>query len=163
MSGTIASPARAFPATTALAGSIWTIRVRSARGRASGCAPRGSIRRRRCPGQCSTRSGGDPYGWAFTGNGIAGDSGAAAAIEVSHDVDTRLADPGVRRLWRDLWNQDAEAEEVGHDAIGSAGIGVAGVVGDQATATFLLTTPWQRPDFSDDPGTGVFFSLAVGF
>lgn len=43
------------------------------------------------PGVALSSVGGDPYGWAFTGRGIASEKGAAAAIELARPDQARLA------------------------------------------------------------------------
>jgi hemolysin activation/secretion protein len=109
--------------------------------------------------------GGDPYGWAFDGGSLAGDSGAAAAIEISRAVETGfprlpglsitgIADYGV------AWNNDARADYA-RDTLGSIGIGVSGMVSDRVTFQVLAATPWTTGEYVDDPGTRVFFRIGL--
>ncbi|WP_133192616.1 ShlB/FhaC/HecB family hemolysin secretion/activation protein [Labrenzia sp. 011] len=117
------------------------------------------------PGAVRFALGGDPYGWAFDGGSISGDSGVASALQVSHDFETgwsalpgltltAFADYGV------VWNEN-EAADYSRDALGSAGIGVSGMVAERVNFQVLTATPWQRPDNAEDPGTRVFFRMGL--
>lgn len=119
------------------------------------------------PGAVQFSVGGDPYGWAFTGHGIAGDRGAAAAFELAHDIDTGrawLAGWQLRGVadYGGVWNNNPGGDVIGRDAFGSFAVGLAGGIGP-ASASVTVATPWLTPDHADDPGTGVFFSVAWGF
>lgn len=117
------------------------------------------------PGAVRFALGGDPYGWAFDGGSLSGDSGFASAFEVSHDIETgwsalpgltltAFADYGV------VWNVD-EAADFARDELGSAGVGVSGMVADRVNFQVLTATPWHRPENAEDPGTRVFFRLGL--
>lgn len=117
------------------------------------------------PGSVRFSLGGDPYGWAFNSGSLSGDSGVASAFEVSHDLETgwptlpditltAFADYGI------VWRADAAAD-YSRDSLGSAGIGVSGMVAERVNFQLLAATPWHRPDNADDPGTRVFFRLGL--
>ncbi|MBD8892632.1 ShlB/FhaC/HecB family hemolysin secretion/activation protein [Roseibium litorale] len=117
------------------------------------------------PGSVRFSLGGDPYGWAFDGGSLSGDSGVASAFEVSHDFETGWSTlPGVTLTafadYGIVWRADAAAE-YSRDSLGSAGIGVSGMVAERVNFQLLTATPWHKPENADDPGTRVFFRLGL--
>ena len=109
--------------------------------------------------------GGDPYGWAFDGSTLSGASGAAAALELSHDIETgwsalpgltltTFADYGV------VWNEEASADYA-RDALGSVGVGVSGMLAEKMTFQLIAAVPWYSPDNGEDEGLRVFFRLGL--
>ncbi|WP_172330172.1 ShlB/FhaC/HecB family hemolysin secretion/activation protein [Mangrovicoccus sp. HB161399] len=111
--------------------------------------------------------GGDPYGWAFDNGSLAGDSGAGAALELSHGFATGIgalpeltatafADYGA------VWSDDAAAEQDGA-TLGSAGFGISGMLAGRATFQLVAAAPWQADDSLDDPGPRLFFRVALPF
>lgn len=117
------------------------------------------------PGAVRFALGGDPYGWAFDGGSLSGDSGLASSFEVSHNVETGWSElPGLTLTafadYGVVWNQGAAAD-YSRDALGSAGIGVRGRVSERVKFQVLSATPWQKPENAEDPGTRVFFRLGL--
>lgn len=111
--------------------------------------------------------GGDPYGRAFDGASAAGDSGAAAAIEVSQRFEppvdflsrTELfgfVDYGV------LWNHDIGVDYE-REALGSVGVGLRGAIGEHMKAQFLVAVPWEDEQGLTDTGNRLFFKLSTQF
>ncbi|MGV0909637.1 ShlB/FhaC/HecB family hemolysin secretion/activation protein [Martelella sp. FOR1707] len=109
--------------------------------------------------------GGDPYGWAFDGGTLSGASGAAAALELSHDFETgwsalpgltwtTFADYGV------VWNEAASADYA-RDALGSVGMGVSGMLAEKMSFQLIAAVPWYSPDNGEDEGLRVFFRLGL--
>ena len=119
------------------------------------------------PAATQVSLGGDPYGWAFDGGALAGDSGAATAIELSRDFETGLdalpmltltgfADYGV------VWNNDVTPDQE-RGTLGSVGLGVSFMLAERAHVQLVAATPWDVEAGMDDPGTRVFFQVAVPF
>ncbi|WP_180901784.1 ShlB/FhaC/HecB family hemolysin secretion/activation protein [Martelella soudanensis] len=109
--------------------------------------------------------GGDPYGWAFDGSSLSGASGAAAALEISHDVETdwsalpgltltTFADYGV------VWNEEASADYA-RDALGSVGVGVSGMFVEKVNFQLIAAVPWYSPENGEDQGLRIFFRLGL--
>lgn len=109
--------------------------------------------------------GGDPYGWAFDGGSLAGASGAAAALEITHDIETgwsavpvlawtSFADYGL------VWNDEAGADYA-RDALGSVGVGISGLYLEKIAFQLIAAVPWYSPDHAEDEGFRVFFRLGV--
>ncbi len=109
--------------------------------------------------------GGDPYGWAFDGGSLSGASGTAAALEISHDIETgwsalpdltwtAFTDYGV------VWN-DAASADYARDALGSVGIGVSGMLKEKMKFQLIAAVPWYSPDNGGDEGLRVFFKLGL--
>lgn len=117
------------------------------------------------PGANQFALGGDPYGWAFDGGVLSGDSGVGAAFEISRTVDTSLAalptvsisaiaDYGIS------WNREVEAD-YDRDTLGSIGFGVSGMLGERMTFQVLAATPWYTGRSVEDRGTRVFFRIGL--
>ena len=109
--------------------------------------------------------GGDPYGWAFDGGTLSGASGAAAALELSHDLETGWsALPGLTlTTFADyglVWNE-AESADYARDALGSVGIGVSGLLAEKMSFQLIAAVPWYSPDNGEDEGLRVFFRLGL--
>lgn len=109
--------------------------------------------------------GGDPYGWAFDGGTLSGASGAAAALELSHDFETGWeALPGL--TWTTfadyglVWNEEAGADYA-RDALGSVGVGVSGMLAEKMSFQLIAAVPWYSPDNGEDEGLRVFFRLGL--
>jgi len=107
--------------------------------------------------------GGDPYGQAFDGGSLVGDSGAAAAVELDRAVDTGLPLLGTVSLlaiadWGVVWNHDTGADYA-RGTLGSAGVGFSGLLRDRVSYQVLAVVPWDATNAVDDPGTRVFFRL----
>jgi hemolysin activation/secretion protein len=109
--------------------------------------------------------GGDPYGWAFDGGTLSGASGAAAALELSHDFETgwsalpgltwtTFADYGV------VWNEAASADYA-RDELGSVGVGVSGMLAEKMSFQLIAAVPWYSPDNGEDEGLRFFFRLGL--
>lgn len=109
--------------------------------------------------------GGDPYGWAFDGGSLSGASGAAAALEISHDFETGWAAlPGL--TWTTfadygvVWNEAASADYA-RDSLGSVGVGVSGMLAETMSFQLIAAVPWYSPDNGEDEGLRVFFRLGL--
>ncbi len=110
--------------------------------------------------------GGDPYGWAFNGDGLSGDRGLAGAVEVDHPVDPGISalSDATLRLFADyggVWN--SPGADFDTDALGSIGIGASGVIHGRVMAQVSVATAWKRPSTIDDPGLRAFFSVGMTF
>lgn len=117
------------------------------------------------PGAVQFALGGDPYGLAFDGGAVSGDSGAATAFELSHGVETgiaalggvsitALADYGV------VWN-NGDVSDAARDTLGSIGIGVSGVLSERVSFQLLAAQAWDTGDTGEDPGTRLFFRMGM--
>ncbi|MAC78153.1 MAG: polypeptide-transport-associated domain protein shlb-type [Rhodobacteraceae bacterium] len=117
------------------------------------------------PGAVQFALGGDPYGWAFDNGSLSGDSGAATAVEIGRDIETRLdvmpeftlsvfADYGT------VWSQSAGIDA---DSLGSYGVGLGAMVADRLMVQLVGALPWTTPDSLDDPGGSVLFRIAMPF
>ncbi|MBB4120747.1 ShlB/FhaC/HecB family hemolysin secretion/activation protein [Martelella radicis] len=109
--------------------------------------------------------GGDPYGWAFDGGTLSGASGAAAALELSHDFETGWAAlPGL--TWTTfadyglVWNEAASADYA-RDALGSVGVGISGMLAEKMSFQLIAAVPWYSPDNGEDDGLRLFFRLGL--
>lgn len=127
----------------------------------------GQYAREPVPGAVQFSIGGDPYGWAFDGSSLSGDSGAAAAVEFSRAVDTGAAALGTVKLtaladYGVVWNNDEQADYA-RDTLGSVGVGVSGMLSERVTFQLVAATPWESGDTVDDPGSRVFFRVGVPF
>ncbi|MGX1306837.1 hemolysin activation/secretion protein [Amorphus suaedae] len=110
--------------------------------------------------------GGDPYGQAFDGAALSGDSGIAGTVEINQGVDLRVDWLGRTALFAfadygKLWNRDV-AIDYTEASLGSAGFGLRALVADHLRGQLMLAVPWEA-DAVDDPGTRVFFRLAAEF
>lgn len=109
--------------------------------------------------------GGDPYGWAFDGSALSGDSGVAAAIELSRPLDTGVAALGTLSLsgladYGIVWNRDVAADYA-RDTLGSVGLGVSGMIGERLTFQLVGAVPWDTGDTVEDPGAGLYFRIGL--
>lgn len=119
------------------------------------------------PAAAQMSLGGDPFGQAFDGSSLSGDSGVAGIVEINQGVDLKVdwIDSSALFVFADygqLWNHDVAVDYTEAD-LGSAGFGVRGRVGDTLQGQLLLAIPWKVDDDIDDPGTRVFFKLAADF
>jgi len=119
------------------------------------------------PAAAQMNLGGDPFGQAFDGSSLSGDSGVAGIVEINQGVDLKVdwIDSSALFVFADygqLWNHDVAVDYTEAD-LGSAGFGVRGRVGDTLQGQLLLAIPWKVDDDIDDPGTRVFFKLAADF
>jgi hemolysin activation/secretion protein len=109
--------------------------------------------------------GGDPYGWAFDGSTLSGDSGVAGAIELSRPVETRIAALGTVSItaladYGVIWNHDVAADYT-RDTLGSVGLGVSGMLNERLSFQIVAAVPWDTGDTVEDPGPGVFFRIGL--
>lgn len=119
------------------------------------------------PAAVQMNLGGDPYGRAFDGMVAAGDSGVAAAFELSHT--TKLRGPVLTNLgyfafvdYGAVWNYDVSAPYI-VETLGSAGFGVRGSFGDRFSAQVLVAFPWEDTAVLSEAGTRVYFKLGASF
>lgn len=117
------------------------------------------------PGAVRFALGGDPYGWAFDNGTISGDSGAAAAVELSRDFETGWGFlPGISVSlfggYGTVWNRSASAGP-SRDSLGSYGLGVSGMLGDTVSFELMATRPWTTPEIFEDPDRRLLFRLVV--
>ena len=119
------------------------------------------------PAAAQMNLGGDPFGQAFDGSALSGDSGIAGMVEVNQGVDLKVDWLGRTALFAfadygELWNRDV-AVDYTHASLGSAGFGLRARMADRVQGQVMLAVPWQVDDEIDDPGTRVFFRLAAEF
>lgn len=119
------------------------------------------------PQAAQVHLGGDPYGQAFDGASLSGDSGIAGTVEINQGVDLKLDWLGRTAVFAfadygELWNRDVSVDYA-HAALGSAGFGVRARVAERVQGQVMLAVPWQVDDEIDDPGTRVFFRVAAEF
>jgi len=120
---------------------------------------------RALPGAVQFALGGDPYGWAFDNGSLSGDSGAAVAIEIGHDIDTGLAQlPGLSLSafadFGTVWNRDAGGGP-GRESLGSYGLGISGLLADRVRFQIIAALPWTTPDSLEDTGRKLLFRLVI--
>lgn len=119
------------------------------------------------PAAAQMNLGGDPFGQAFDGSALSGDSGIAGMVEINQGVDLKVDWLGRTALFAfadygELWNRDV-AVDYTHASLGSAGFGLRARMADRVQGQVMLAVPWQVDDEIDDPGTRVFFRLAAEF
>lgn len=119
---------------------------------------------RELPGAVQFAVGGDPYGWAFDNGSLSGDSGAAMAVALSHDVETGwdplpVVTPSAFVDFGSVWYREPGDGPVS-ESLGSYGIGVSGMLSQTMQFQVVAAIPWRYSAGVEDPGKQLLFRLA---
>lgn len=128
---------------------------------------RGQYAPQALPAVVQMNLGGDPYGRAFDGLVASGDSGIAAALELTRNI--KLPGSVVTNFglfafidYGAVWNYDVSAPYI-VETLGSAGFGVRGAIGGRVNTQVLVAVPWEDTAVLANTGTRVYFKLGASF
>lgn len=119
------------------------------------------------PSAVQLNIGGDPFGLAFDTSAASGDSAMAANLEISRNFVSPVARVSDTQLFAfvdygAIWNHNLSVAYV-HETLGSAGIGVRGLVAEAVNAQLLVAVPWEDRLNLADKGTRIFVKLIAPF
>jgi hemolysin activation/secretion protein len=116
------------------------------------------------PSAAQLALGGDPYGLAFDGSAVSGDSGIASALELGRNIQLPDSSP-ISNLnvfafvdYGAIRNHDTGVDYI-NEELGSTGVGMTASFGQHLNARAIVAIPFEDSQELADTGTRFLFQL----